>query len=96
MDEGKTATKPTDPTKAATAEFTYTFAGWYNGETEFDFTTPITADISLTAKFTETKNKYDVTFGGIKGIQKQNLEYGAKVTEPDRTHKSWLQLSWLV
>lgn len=82
VDEGKTATKPTDPTKAATAEFTYTFAGWYNGETEYDFTTPVTADISLTAKFTATTNKYDVTFGGMKGIEKQNLDYGAKVTEP--------------
>jgi len=38
------ATEPTAPTKDG-----FTFAGWYNGETEFVFTTPITADITLTA-----------------------------------------------
>ena len=52
---GATATKPeNDPTKEATATTRYTFAGWYNGDTEFDFATPITDDITLKAKWTET------------------------------------------
>ena len=51
---GATATKPTAPTKEATTTTRYTFAGWYNGDTEFDFATPITADITLKAKWTET------------------------------------------
>ncbi|MBQ9207295.1 MAG: InlB B-repeat-containing protein [Treponema sp.] len=52
---GATATKPeNDPTKEATATASYTFAGWYNGDTEFDFATPITDDITLKAKWTET------------------------------------------
>ncbi len=46
IEEGKTATKPTDPTKAG-----HTFIGWYNGDTEFYFTTPITSDITLKAKW---------------------------------------------
>ena len=29
----------------------YTFDGWYNGDTKFDFNTPITTDITLTAKW---------------------------------------------
>ncbi|MDR3000747.1 MAG: InlB B-repeat-containing protein [Fibromonadaceae bacterium] len=49
IDEGNKATKPTDPTKEG-----YNFAGWYIGETEFDFNTEITEAITLTAKWTET------------------------------------------
>ena len=40
------ATKPADPTKDS-----YMFDGWYNGDTEFDFDTPITADTNLKAKW---------------------------------------------
>ena len=46
VDEGETATKPTDPTKTG-----YDFAGWtLNGEA-YDFLTPITADIELIASW---------------------------------------------
>ncbi len=31
----------------------YYFKGWYNGEEKFDFSTPITSDITLTAKWEE-------------------------------------------
>ena len=30
----------------------YTFAGWYNGNEKFDFTTVPTGDVTLTAKWT--------------------------------------------
>lgn len=44
---GETATKPVnDPTKAG-----YEFLGWYNGDDVFDFSTPITAETTLTAKW---------------------------------------------
>ena len=50
-----TATEPTAPTKAG-----YSFEGWYNGDTEFDFAnTPVTEDIILKAKWTE---KSSITF----------------------------------
>lgn len=52
--DGALATKPEDPAKTG-----YTFGGWYNGETAFDFATPITADTSLKAKW--TANTYKVT-----------------------------------
>ncbi|WP_281628368.1 InlB B-repeat-containing protein [Traorella massiliensis] len=29
----------------------YTFVGWFNGDKEYDFSTPVTSDLELTAKF---------------------------------------------
>jgi cell wall/surface repeat protein len=70
----------TDPTKAATAEYTYKFDGWYNGETKWNFETDtVTGDLNLVAKFMAVKNKYTVTFDGKDGVQ---VEYGAKVQRP--------------
>ena len=49
VESGNAATKPTDPTKDG-----WTFLGWYedSGLTkEFDFSTPVTADITLYAKW---------------------------------------------
>ncbi len=43
---GELASKPRDTSKEG-----YKFLGWYNGETSFDFSTPITEDITLTAKW---------------------------------------------
>ena len=53
--EGEKASKPTDPTKTG-----YTFAGWYNGETAFDFNTAITQNITLTAKWSAIT--YTITY----------------------------------
>jgi|GEM_PF-2311588 len=41
------AIRPTNPTKAK-----HDFIGWYLDDEEFDFTTPITENITLTAKWT--------------------------------------------
>ena len=41
------AIRPADPTKTG-----YIFNGWYNGKTEYDFTQPITENLTLTAKWT--------------------------------------------
>ncbi len=51
VEDGKTAEKPADPTKEG-----YTFGGWYADEactTEWSFDTPITADTTIYAKWTE-------------------------------------------
>ncbi len=42
------AAKPADPEKE-----TGIFSGWYLGETAYDFNTPVTADITLTAHWTD-------------------------------------------
>ena len=70
VESGKTATKPADPAKASTASIEYTFAGWYSGDTAFDFATAITSDITLKAKWTEkaippaNPGTYTVTIAG--------------------------------
>ena len=50
---GQKATAPTDPTRAG-----YSFDGWYQGDTEFDFAnTPVTENITLTAKWSVDRVK---------------------------------------
>ena len=57
------ATEPNKtPVKQATAAQTFEFIGWFNGETKFDFATPVTQDISLRAKFEASPREYTVTF----------------------------------
>ena len=46
--------RPDDPTKTV-----YVFKGWYNGTTEFDFTSKITEDITLTAQWEKVADKVD-------------------------------------
>ena len=47
--EGNTATAPENPTKEG-----FEFDGWYFGKLKFDFATPITSDITLTAHWKES------------------------------------------
>lgn len=51
---GTTAVEPDAPTRDG-----YTFNGWYNGNTPFDFSTLITADLTLTAHWLSTTNPDD-------------------------------------
>ena len=44
--DGEKVTKPTDPTKEG-----YVFKGWFNGETEYDFESAVTTNITLVAKW---------------------------------------------
>lgn len=50
VEHGKTADKPDDPTR----DGSYTFLGWFSGDTSYDFTTPVTADLTLTARWAST------------------------------------------
>jgi len=51
--ENGTATKPKNPTRSG-----YTFKGWYLGDTEYNFSTKVTKDITLTAKWEKNAPKY--------------------------------------
>lgn len=56
----------------------YTFAGWYNGNEKFDFTTVPTGDVTLTAKW--NINQYTVQFVSEHGSFKdQTIEHGKPI-----------------
>ena len=56
----------------------YTFAGWYNGNEKFDFTTVPTGDVTLTAKW--NINQYTVQFVSDYGsFADQTVEHGKPI-----------------
>lgn len=74
------ATEPTVPAKDG-----LTFAGWFTDEEysdEYDFDTPVTENITLYAKWTEST--YAVTFDskGGSSVESQSIEYNGKATTP--------------
>ncbi len=52
--------KPIDPTKKG-----YAFLGWYLDDKKFDFKTPITKNLTLKAKWSETINKQSVDISSL-------------------------------
>ena len=62
-------TLPT-PTREATAEYSYTFAGWFtatSGGTQISTTTTVTGNVTYYAHWTATKRSYTATFNGNGG-----------------------------
>ena len=86
---GKTLT-PVIPTKSG-----YTFAGWYLGDTKYDFAAPVTENLTLTAKW--TTNTYTITFDtdGGSEIDPITQDYGTAVTAPaDPTRIGYTFAGW--
>ena len=74
------ATQPATPTKTG-----YTFAGWYSDAgltAAFNFSTTITANITLYAKW--TINAYTVSFNSNGGstVNSQSINYNTAATQP--------------
>jgi len=80
---GSVLTKPADPVKEG-----YVFGGWLKGTTAFNFTTKVTTDLTLTAKWTPVT--YTVTFDSQGGTAKAaaKVSYGNKVAKPTNPTKS--------
>ena len=72
VESGKTATEPSKPTKTG-----YTFSAWYDGENAFDFSTPITKDTTLTAKW--TANTYTVTLSNNGEESQVSVTFGENI-----------------
>lgn len=73
----------------------YTFAGWYNGNKKFDFTTVPTGDVTLTAKW--TANDYYVSFVTEHGDPptSQNVKYNGTATNPgELTEDGYTFIGW--
>ncbi len=72
-----TVEKPEDPSVEG-----YIFDGWFIGEEEYDFATPVTENITLVAKFSAIE--YTVTFNtdGGNAVDAQTVSYNGKVQKP--------------
>ncbi|MEY8391360.1 InlB B-repeat-containing protein [Lachnospiraceae bacterium 45-W7] len=81
---GGKAEKPEDPNKDG-----FVFAGWYaEGEEEaFDFNTPVTADLTLTAKWIASSDACTITFQNGADTETKVIVKGQTVTKPDDPEK---------
>ena len=73
----------------------YTFAGWYNGDKKFDFTTVPTGDVTLTAKW--TAKDYEVRFVTEHGNApaSQNVKYNGTADDPGKlTEEGYTFIGW--
>ena len=91
-DYDTTITKPTDPTKVG-----HTFGGWYSDQTlttAFVFTTPITQDITLYAKW--SINSYTMTFDTAGGspVNPVTQNYGSTITVPNPAKEGYDFAGW--
>ncbi len=76
VEEGQTLPEPDEPTPPQGKYF----VGWYVGETEYDFTSPVLAGFTLTAKF---DFEYTVTIDVNGATTTQTIRNGQTVTEPE-------------
>lgn len=94
-------TLPT-PTRASTAEYSYTFAGWFtaaSGGTQISTTTTVTSDVTYYAHWTATKRSYTATFNGNGGSTPSpssiTKEYNTALgTLPTCTRTGYTFLGW--
>ncbi len=97
VEKGKTVAEPNDPVKAG-----FTFEGWFLGASEFDFQTPIVADITLVAQWEEVivpVEEYDVTFNSVGGdaVPMQTVESGDLAAAPGAPTKMYFSFQrWLL
>ena len=87
-----------EPTKAPTAQYSYTFAGWTPAVES------VSGDVVYTATFTESLNSYTVTWKNDDGTElekDENVAYGAtpsydgaEPTKPSTAEKNYIFSGW--
>lgn len=90
--DGGQATEPVAPVRDG-----YTFDGWLLDGQPYDFATPVTGDLTLTAGW--TINTYTVRFNtaGGSSVPEQTIDHGQKVTEPAApTREGYTFTGWLL
>ena len=89
---GGTATAPSDVTREG-----YYFVGWYLGDGKYDFTTPVTGDLTLVARW--EINTYRVSFDTAGGTSAapETVTHGETVAAPEGvTREGYDFLGWYV
>ena len=81
VEHGSTATKPGNPHRND-----YTFKGWYLDGKKFDFSTPITGDITLVARWATT------TSGGSSGSSDTTTKDNGKTVQSGKTFDGGIAL----
>ncbi len=98
VEDGEKVVKPTDPTREC-----YDFVGWYLDSAltkEYDFTTPVTSDMTLYAKWSDNntcKESHLVDFDSNGGsyVKPQEVEDGEKAVRPsDPTRECYDFVGW--
>ena len=81
---GETTVTATPATQ--TAQYTYSFAGWYVGDTQITDSYTVTGDTTITANFTRSTRTYTVTisrnntsYGTVSRSSVTNVPYGATI-----------------
>ncbi|MBT1162096.1 InlB B-repeat-containing protein [Bifidobacterium sp. SO1] len=98
VENGKTAVKPADPTRSG-----YTFQGWQANGRTYDFTTPVTGNLTLTAVWEKNETPkpvtHTVTFDTADGAKPStvSVEQGKTVAKPkDPTREGYTFTGWLL
>ena len=87
---GKAVAKPEDPVKEG-----YTFVAWYLDDGVYDFDTPVTGDITLTAHFVKVVVKHTVTFDVDGDKTTAEVEDGKAVAKPeDPVKEGYTFVAW--
>ena len=81
--DGKLATRPDDPIKQNCL-----FAGWFNGDSQFDFTQPITSNLELTAHWTLESRTVSFDSTGGSTVDPVSIGHGNILTAPTAPTKT--------
>ena len=88
---GSTAQRPADPERA-----TYTFAGWYYGNKEFDFSTEITDSITLSARWEEILVTVTFDTAGGEVIAPKQLHMGSTIGALTASRTEYRFICWML